>query len=474
MKKTMLFTALTSMVLLGASGCNKTVVPTYKITWLDYDKSVLRVDNVAEGTLPSYGSDPTLDPDAYYKYEFTTWTPKVEVATKDASYIAVYQSSPITEINKETYDKAKNFYGKNYTVNIKRYAGYEETITHNEKNEYYGVYTLDGVSNYRAFFNDHDDVVTYFTGEVHGEQIEWTEQINGKVSELTRYAFDQNRYIESLMHIDFDDLTYDSVEKCYKGKIGSEDWIISFSGERLLSAVTSFGGISTTLTFTDYDETKVVYDQALRDYVINAYQPSKETLKSIIDSSFVNKYPHDQNDAVNGDLEFHLTYYVDGVNMEYYKIHLEQMVFHFLYDGATEICGVTEGGFVFVPYLCWEYVLDSGITYVYTDEYHSNPYNENTIGTRSRKGIELIREAIENIDAWEDYSATSGLASFSYSGRHYAFEIELNVGGEFAWCISKCDIHFNDGEKDIEYIYEYINTEFDFYDDGDIEFIDPE
>ena len=160
MKKTMLFTAMTSMVLLGASGCNKTVVTTYKITWLDYDKSVLRVDNVAEGTLPSYGSDPTRDPDAYYKYEFTTWTPKVEVATKDASYIAVYQSSPITEINKETYDKAKNFYGKNYTVNIKRYAGYEETITHNEKNEYYGVYTLDGVSNYRAFFNDHDDVVT--------------------------------------------------------------------------------------------------------------------------------------------------------------------------------------------------------------------------------------------------------------------------------------------------------------------------
>ena len=82
MKKTMLFTAMTSMVLLGASGCNKTVVPTYSITWLDYDKSVLRVDNVAEGTLPSYGSDPTRDPDAYYKYEFTTWTPKVEVATR--------------------------------------------------------------------------------------------------------------------------------------------------------------------------------------------------------------------------------------------------------------------------------------------------------------------------------------------------------------------------------------------------------
>ena len=471
MKKLTLFTIMASMVMVGATACGSSKepekIPSYSISWLDYDNTVLRVDNVNKDTVPSYGSNPTRAADEYYTYEFTGWSPKVVAATADATYVATYESSPITEINKETFNKAKNLYGKNFTVRIKKDAGFEETITHNEKNEYYGVHTLDGVSNYRAFKIEHDDVLAYFTGETNNNKIVWTYQQSGKVNELTNFAFDQYKLIKSIMSFNFDDLTYDSESKCYTAKVSDTNWTFSFSGSRLLKATSSFYNVKTTFTFTDFDETEVIYDQALLDYMENMF-PTKETLKSIIEAAFINKYPQGDEDAVNGDLEFYLTYYENDVNKEYYEVHLEQLIWHFVYDGDNKICGKKDGSYFFVPYLKENYVLDSGITYVYTDEYFSNPFSEGTFGRRSYLGICLAKEVLDHLDEWDNYSVQFGKVSFDFNNKHYYFEIELNIGTDLAWYISQFTVQYNDGEKDIEYNFEYINIEFDLYDDDDI------
>lgn len=472
MKKLLLFTAISSIVAISTVSCNESE-PHYSITWLDYDNTVLRVDTVFKNKMPTYGEDPTREQDEYYTYEFSGWSPEVVKAVEDATYVATYEPSPITEIDEATFKKAMNLYNKNFTVVIKRDAGYEETITHNEKNEYYGVYTLDGVSSYRAFYNEYDDVVTYFTGEVNNNRIIWTNQISGKVSELTRYAFDQNKYIQSAMAISFDKLTYDNDSKCYKASIDSNNWTFSFSGSRLLSVTTSFYNVATTLTFSNYDDTEVEYDQYLTDYVTNMY-PNKETLKSIIDAALINKYPKGPDDAYSGDLEYYLTYYEDDVNMEHYEVHMEQLFWHFMYEGKNKICGVTSGGFIFFPVIYWDYVLESGKTYVYTEDYNSNPFDENSIGTRTHKAIELAEEATSDLDAWENYSVTCGKVTFDLNNKHYTFEISFNDGNDLAWYISGFTVQYKDGEKDIEYNMEYINIDFKNYEDGDIILVDPE
>ena len=61
-----------------------------------------------------------------------------------------------------------------------------------------------------------------------------------------------------------------------------------------------------------------------------------------------------------------------------------------------------------------------------------------------------------------------------FNNKHYYFEIGLNIGNDLAWFISQFTVQYNDGENDIEYNFEYINIEFDQYEDGDIIIVDPE
>ena len=439
----------------------------YSITWLNYDDSELRVDSVIENTVPSYGSNPTRESDGYYTYEFAGWTPEIVAATANATYKATFNAIPITEIDKNTFNKAKDFYGKNFTLVINSAAGYEETFTHNEKNEYYGVYSTDSATNYRAFKNQYGDSMIYFTGEVSGEKIVWADQISGTASELHNYAFDQNKSIQDIMSFNFEDLNYDSEAKHYTSSKGDENWTFSFAGARLLSASKSFYNVVTTFTFSDYDDTEVKYDQYLTDYIINMY-PTRETLKSIIQAALVDKYLHDQDDMNNGDLEFELTYYENNENKEHYQIHMEQVLTQFIYDGENKICGKKNGSYLFVPVLCAEYVLEDDGYYRYTMDYHTNPFNDGTFGTRSRKAIDIVKEALEDIEAWTNYTVESGRADFDFNSRHYTFEISFNTGEDLAWYINRFDVQFNDGEKDIEYNADYINIEFEYYDEDDI------
>ena len=65
----------------------------YQITWQDYDGTILRVDSVAYGGMPSYGKDPAREGDAQYTYTFSNWEPSVEKVTGDATYKAVYANT---------------------------------------------------------------------------------------------------------------------------------------------------------------------------------------------------------------------------------------------------------------------------------------------------------------------------------------------------------------------------------------------
>jgi len=92
------FMLLSIVSLTMVAGCSNSP-KDFKITWMNYDSSVLKETIVQEGAIPSYdGELPTRAKDETYKYTFKGWNPEIEPATKDASYIAVFEPSEL-----ETY-----------------------------------------------------------------------------------------------------------------------------------------------------------------------------------------------------------------------------------------------------------------------------------------------------------------------------------------------------------------------------------
>ena len=77
---------------------NKTDPLFITITRKNYDGTILEVDNnVSYGTTPTYeGATPIKESDGRYKYTFAGWTPEVVIATKDATYTAVFSEEKIT------------------------------------------------------------------------------------------------------------------------------------------------------------------------------------------------------------------------------------------------------------------------------------------------------------------------------------------------------------------------------------------
>ena len=81
-------------------------VPTYTITWKNWDGTTLATTSVLEGATPSYtGSTPTRPSTAEYAYTFSGWTPAITAATADKTYTATYTQTVrkynITFVNAE-------------------------------------------------------------------------------------------------------------------------------------------------------------------------------------------------------------------------------------------------------------------------------------------------------------------------------------------------------------------------------------
>ena len=67
---------------------------TFKVTWLNYDGTVLEVDDAPLGSMPSYDGDTPVKPsDTFYDYTFNGWTPDFDTVLRDITYTAQYTST---------------------------------------------------------------------------------------------------------------------------------------------------------------------------------------------------------------------------------------------------------------------------------------------------------------------------------------------------------------------------------------------
>ena len=67
---------------------------TFEVTWLNYDGTVLEVDDAPLGSMPSYDGDTPVKPsDSFYDYTFNGWTPDFDTVLRDITYTAVYTST---------------------------------------------------------------------------------------------------------------------------------------------------------------------------------------------------------------------------------------------------------------------------------------------------------------------------------------------------------------------------------------------
>ena len=75
------------------SECVINVYGYHKVTWENYDGSVLKMDtSVKTGVLPQYsGETPTRAGDALYYYVFTGWTPDILPVNADVTYTALFE-----------------------------------------------------------------------------------------------------------------------------------------------------------------------------------------------------------------------------------------------------------------------------------------------------------------------------------------------------------------------------------------------
>lgn len=83
---------------------NKTDVPKYTITFVNYDGTVLQSSKVYSGLLPQYRWEtPTKPSDQQYSYTFIWWSPAITIVSWDQTYTAQY--TPIMEWD---YDFSNN------------------------------------------------------------------------------------------------------------------------------------------------------------------------------------------------------------------------------------------------------------------------------------------------------------------------------------------------------------------------------
>lgn len=99
--------------LFGFCGCSNkdkktldTPIETlYVITWCNYDKSVLSVENYKKDEMPVYkGQTPKREKTTEYGYNFIGWDKEIHRVDKDETYIAIFEEIPISEYNIGEWD----------------------------------------------------------------------------------------------------------------------------------------------------------------------------------------------------------------------------------------------------------------------------------------------------------------------------------------------------------------------------------
>lgn len=98
----------------GGKPSSTTTAPVetfYKITWKNWNGTVLEIDNVKKGTIPTYdGETPTRPDDAQYKYTFIGWDKEVVAAYRDKTYTATFSETINTNNIVFEYNPIEDYY----------------------------------------------------------------------------------------------------------------------------------------------------------------------------------------------------------------------------------------------------------------------------------------------------------------------------------------------------------------------------
>lgn len=114
---------LATSLLISLCSC-KSKQNYFTISWLNYDRSVLEIDRVEEGLLPSYdGDEPTKLSDDSFDYDFIGWDKEIEVASKDTEYIAIYQE--IKRKGNIVASQESGFYNEPFYLELNAPKGFE-------------------------------------------------------------------------------------------------------------------------------------------------------------------------------------------------------------------------------------------------------------------------------------------------------------------------------------------------------------
>ncbi|MDO5440782.1 MAG: hypothetical protein Q4F12_04525 [Erysipelotrichaceae bacterium] len=92
------------MFLITLVGCNK---QTFKITFLDYDGTVLNIQEVEKNELPVYEGKTERKSDEMYEYTFISWDKEIVKATENTTYTAIYSSALINVDENENVDDSQ-------------------------------------------------------------------------------------------------------------------------------------------------------------------------------------------------------------------------------------------------------------------------------------------------------------------------------------------------------------------------------
>ena len=97
-----------------------------QVQWLNYDSSVIKMEEVQAGTKPTYsGTDPMKPSTAQYRYNFTGWSPSPAIIYEDTVYTAQFQEVSIESYTVQFIERTM----RNYTsspqtdVTVEKFSG---------------------------------------------------------------------------------------------------------------------------------------------------------------------------------------------------------------------------------------------------------------------------------------------------------------------------------------------------------------
>ena len=195
---------------------------TYKVTWKNYDGTVLDIDTVEYGVIPKYdGATPTKEGTAQYTYTFNGWDRYITAVTGDTTYTAQYEAT----VNKYTITW-KNYDGT--VLEIDYNVEYGQMPTYNR-----GTPERPATAEYTYKFIGWDKEITPVTGD-----IAYTAQYEATVN---KYTITWKNYDGTVLEIDYN-VEYGKMPE-YNGvtptKEATAEYTYKFNGwDRAVTTVT--------------------------------------------------------------------------------------------------------------------------------------------------------------------------------------------------------------------------------------------